>query len=142
MNSNKNTTEFFTTNKIIAIFILLFVYIIVLNLFLQPYSKLICNNDLCTMYSKKGKLNKDVFEYSFNRSNITDYTLQKHSQTSGGGKGRHLSNSYSLLLFLSNNKRIHLPYYFSKQQADDFYYELKSNNSTVKLESGYVYKFE
>ena len=138
-----NSNTFFTKKKVIIIILAFLVYGLFLELFVQPRSKLICYNNICTMYSKNGRFSKDTFEYSFNRLDISDYQLQKHKRLRGGPRYRTSSStSYSLILILKNNQMIHLPYYFGKQQVKDFYQDLKTNNDFIKFDSCYVYRFE
>lgn len=138
-----NSNTFFTKKKVIIIILAFLVYGLFLELFVQPCSKLICYNNICTMYSTNGRFSKNTFEYSFNRLDISDYQLQKHKRLRGGPRYRTSSStSYSLILILKNNQMIHLPYYFGKQQVKDFYQDLKTNNDFIKFDSCYVYRFE
>ena len=138
-----NSNNFFTKKNVIIIILAILVYGLFLELFMQPYSKLVCQDNICTMYSTKGRFSKETFEYSFNRLDISDYQLQKHKRLRGGPRYRTSSStSYSLILILKNNQMIHLPYYFGEQQVKDFYQDLKTNNDFVKFASCYVYRFE
>ena len=140
-----NSNTFFTKKKVIIIILAFLVYGLFLDLFVQPCSKLICYNNICTMYSTNGRFSKDTFEYSFNRLDITDYQLQKHKRLSGSPRYPTSSRTtYSLILILKNNQMIHLPYYLGRkqQQVKDFYQDLKTNNDFIKFDSCYVYRFE
>lgn len=95
------------------------------------------------MYSTKGRFSMGTFEYSFDRFDISDYKLQKHTRLRGGPRYRtYTDSSYSLIIILNNNQTIHLPYYFGEQQVKDVYQELKSNKDFVKFAPCYVYRFE
>lgn len=138
-----NSNNFFTKKRVVFIIFAIIVYCLFLELFMQPCSKLVCQNNVCTMYSKQGRFRKELFEYSFNRFDISDYKFQEHKILRGGSRYRtYTDTSYSLLLILNNNHKIHLPYYFGEQQAKDFYQELKSNSDFVKFAPCYVYRFE
>lgn len=138
-----NSNNFFTKKNVIIIILAILVYGLFLELFMQPYSKLVCQDNTCRMYSTNGRFSKETFEYSFNRLDISDYQLQKHKLLRSSPRYRTSTDTtYSLKLILKNNQMIHLPYYFGKQQVKDFYQDLKTNNDFIKFDSCYVYRFE
>lgn len=134
-----------TKKQTILIFCFIFLFFLFLVLFMLPYSKLVCKDNICTMYSKSAILHKYKFEYSFVRTDIHGFIIQPHTHTTSNGTrggGSTTRYTYSLVLILRDDHSIHLPFEFGKRATKDFYQDLKSNNDVIYSATEHVYRFK